>query len=125
MCSPNTETGRTFIVSTHIIEEAANVFEKVIILDQGRLRLVEDTAELISRFFAVSGKEEEVDAACATLKVHHSDMMGRSKTAYVELQAGDSIKHYIEGRELDAHVLSLQRLFVAMCGDEAPMGEAR
>lgn len=120
-----TETGRTFIVSTHIIEEAANVFEKVIIIDQGRLRLVEDTAELVSRFFAVSGKEEEVDAACAGLKIHHSDMMGRSKTAYVELQPGDNIKHYTEGRELDAHALSLQKLFVAMCGDEAPLGEGK
>ena len=28
---------RTFIVSTHIIEEAASVFERVIILDQGRV----------------------------------------------------------------------------------------
>ena len=31
------ETGRTFLVSTHIIEEAASVFEQVIILDQGRI----------------------------------------------------------------------------------------
>ena len=30
-------TGRTFIVSTHIIEEAASVFEQVIILDEGRI----------------------------------------------------------------------------------------
>lgn len=27
------ETGRTFVVSTHIIEEAADIFEEVIILD--------------------------------------------------------------------------------------------
>ena len=29
------QTGRTFLVSTHIIEEAASVFEQVIILDEG------------------------------------------------------------------------------------------
>ena len=32
-----TETGRTFIISTHIIEEAASVFERVIILDEGKI----------------------------------------------------------------------------------------
>ena len=29
------ETGRTFVISTHIIEEAAGVFERVIVLDEG------------------------------------------------------------------------------------------
>ena len=30
-----TETGRTFVVSTHIIEEASDIFEEVIIVDKG------------------------------------------------------------------------------------------
>ena len=38
---------RTFIVSTHIIEEAANVFERVIILDQGRVLEDAPTDELV------------------------------------------------------------------------------
>ena len=31
------ETNRTFVISTHIIEEAAGVFERVIVLDEGRV----------------------------------------------------------------------------------------
>ena len=31
------QTGRTFVISTHIIEEAAGVFERVIVLDEGRV----------------------------------------------------------------------------------------
>lgn len=33
------QTGRTFVVSTHIIEEAADVFEEVIIVDHGKTLL--------------------------------------------------------------------------------------
>lgn len=43
------QTGRTFLVSTHIIEEAASVFEQVIILDQGRILENSPTEELVER----------------------------------------------------------------------------
>lgn len=41
-----TETGRTFVVSTHIIEEASDIFEEVIIVDKGEILLKENTQEL-------------------------------------------------------------------------------
>ena len=44
-----TETGRTFVLSTHIIEEAADVMEEVIILDRGKILLKENTQELVDR----------------------------------------------------------------------------
>lgn len=113
------ETGRAFVISTHIIEEAANIFEKVILLQDGRLRLMEDTDELVSRFWAVSGREDEVDAACTGLTVYHTDRMGRAKTAYVSTAPGQDIRPLIAGREVDLAPLSLQKLFVAVCGDEA------
>ena len=40
------ENGRTFIISTHIIEEAAKVFEEVIILKDKCVYLKENTVEL-------------------------------------------------------------------------------
>ncbi|WP_243165817.1 ABC transporter ATP-binding protein [Anaerofilum hominis] len=120
-----TETGRTFIVSTHIIEEAANVFEKVIILHEGRLKLVEDTVGLVARFWAVSGREDEVDAACAGLDVHHVDRMGRGKTAYVSTEPGGDIRRCTDGHAVDIAPLSLQKLFVALCGDETAEGETK
>lgn len=120
-----TETGRTFIVSTHIIEEAANVFEKVIILHEGRLKLVEDTVGLVARFWAVSGREDEVDAACTGLDVHHVDRMGRGKTAYVSTEPGGDIRRCTDGYAVDIAPLSLQKLFVALCGDETAEGEIK
>ena len=34
-------TGRTFVISTHIIEEAASLFERVIIIDDGEIKFEE------------------------------------------------------------------------------------
>ena len=56
-----TESGRTFVISTHIIEEAADLFEEVIFLHQGKILLKENTQELLERCIYVSGRAEEVD----------------------------------------------------------------
>lgn len=58
-----TESGRTFVISTHIIEEASDVLEEVIMLDKGQIILKENTQALLERAVHVSGKEDVVDAA--------------------------------------------------------------
>ena len=44
-----TESGRTFVVSTHIIEEAADLFEEVIFLHEGEILLKENTQDLLEQ----------------------------------------------------------------------------
>ena len=109
-------TGRTFIVSTHIIEEAANVFEEVIFLKDGEILLKEDTQELLDRTVHVSGLAEEVDAACTGLEIHHAEQMGRSKGVTVLLSGDQQIA---DGYDVTVQPVSLQNLFVALCGREA------
>lgn len=109
-------TGRTFIVSTHIIEEAANVFEEVIFLKDGDILLKEDTQELLDRAVHVSGLAEEVDSACAGLEIHHVEQLGRSKGVTVLLADGEQIA---DGYDVTVQPVSLQNLFVALCGREA------
>ncbi len=110
------ETGRTFIISTHIIEEAATVFEKVIILDEGRIIENTDTEELISQFHYVSGREDVVDEVTRGLTVLSTQQMGRHKTVVVR---GQGIK-LAEAQEADVDVspMTLQKVFVALCGHE-------
>ena len=110
-----TETGRTFIVSTHIIEEAADILEEVIVLHEGKLLLMEETQALLDRVRHVSGKAEEVDAATAGLELHHTETVGRSKGVTVFLQPGQSID---AGREVSIQPVNLQRVFMALCGEE-------
>lgn len=112
-----TETGRTFVVSTHIIEEAADVFEEVIIVKQGKILLKENTQELLDRSYHISGHAEEVERATAFLEVHHEETLGRSKGVTVLLQPGQSIP---EQYDISVQRLSLQKVFVALCGEEVP-----
>lgn len=110
------ETGRTFVISTHIIEEAADVMEEVIMLDRGKIILKENTQELIDRAYYVTGLAEQVDNAVAGMECHHAESMGRSKGVTVLLREGEQID-----RQYDVTVqpLSLQKIFVALCGEEA------
>ena len=108
-------SGRTFVVSTHIIEEAADVLEEVIILHEGRVLIEADTQAFVDSAVHVSGKIEEVDAATAGLEVHHPETVGRSKGVTVFLKPGEQVD---ESRDVSVQPVNLQRAFVALCGEE-------
>lgn len=108
-------SGRTFVVSTHIIEEAADVLEEVVILHEGKILLKENTQTFVDSAVHVSGKAEEVDAATAGLEVHHPETIGRSKGITVFLKPGQAVD---ESRDVSVQPVSLQRAFVALCGEE-------
>lgn len=111
-----TESGRTFVVSTHIIEEAADVLEEVIILHEGRILLKANTQEFVDSAVYVSGKIEDVDAATKGLDVHHAEVIGRSKGVTVFLKDGESVD---ESYDVSVQSVNLQKAFVALCGEEA------
>ena len=110
------ETGRTFIVSTHIIEEAANIFERVVILDEGRV--IEDcpTDELVDQFRYVSGEEAAVTAALQSCGAQalSAQSLGRHKMLAVRGSAAQFAA--LEAAGLSVEPMSLQNLFVALCG---------
>ena len=108
-------SGRTFVVSTHIIEEAADVLEEVVILHEGKILLKENTQTFVDSAVHVSGKAEEVDAATAGLEVHYPETIGRSKGVTVFLKPGQAVD---ESRDVSIQPVSLQRAFVALCGEE-------
>jgi len=110
-----TESGRTFVVSTHIIEEAADILEEIIILHEGKVLLEGDTQAFVASALHVSGKAEEVDAATAGLEVHHAETLGRSKGVTVFLKPGQRVD---ESRDVSVQPVSLQKAFVALCGEE-------
>ena len=109
------ETNRTFVVSTHIIEEAASVFEKVIILDEGKILEDTPTEELVSQFVYVSGREDQVDEVCRELQVLSEEHFGRHKTVTVRCTPEEQA--ILAGTEdIDVAPLNLQKVFVALCG---------
>jgi ABC-2 type transport system ATP-binding protein len=108
------QTGRTFVVSTHIIEEASSVFENVIVLNDGRIVENSPTEDLIDQFRYISGRDDVVDAVCQGLEVLHVHQMGRHKTAAVR---GSGVKLQAAYQaDVDVSPMNLQNVFVALCG---------
>jgi ABC-2 type transport system ATP-binding protein len=62
---------RTFVVSTHIVDEAAKAFDEVIILNEGTVLRKENTEELLERHRIVSGREDQMDGFLKHYKVIH------------------------------------------------------
>lgn len=110
-----TESGRTFVISTHIIEEASDLFEEVIFLQKGRILLKENTQELLEHCVYVSGKAEEVEQAVKGKEIHHQETIGRSKGVMVRLKEKENLEQ-TEGITLQP--MTLQKVFVSLCGEE-------
>lgn len=109
------ESGRTFVISTHIIEEAADVFEEVIFLHDKDILLKDNTVELLDKCVHISGIKEDVEASIAGLNVVKRENIGKSMAATVILEADQSIKR---SPEITIQPVSLQNLFIDLCGRE-------
>lgn len=115
-----TETGRTFIISTHIIEEAANVFEKVIVMKEGAIAEVAETESFVASFSFVSGKDEDVAAVCAQLgasKVLHTEHFGRQTGVALRASLA-AAQQAAAGRDVDVSPVNLQKAFVYLAGEK-------
>ncbi len=110
-----TESNRTFVISTHIIEEASDLMEEVIVIKKGELLLKENTQDLLERSYHVSGLAEVVDKATEGYEKHHEEKMGRSKSVTILLQPGQKLP---EGYEVSIQPVNLEKLFIALCGAE-------
>lgn len=104
---------RTIVISTHLIDEVANVVEKVVIIKQGRVIVDSDRDELLSKGYAVSGTIGNVDAYIQDRNVLGADVLGGLKTAYI---LGTPSRASL-GNDLTLSRLDLQKLFIKMTND--------
>jgi ABC-2 type transport system ATP-binding protein len=77
------ENPRTFVISTHLIEEVANLIEHVLVIDQGRLIVDDEAEKILGEAYVISGPEDKVDEYTEGLNVIGSDKLARIKASYV------------------------------------------
>jgi ABC-2 type transport system ATP-binding protein len=106
------EHPRTIILSTHLIEEVAGLFERVIIIDNGRLVLHEDADELRGRGVTVTGETPAVEAFVAGRVVLSRQRLGGTSAAtlYGDLGGDDRVNAKAAGLALGP--VGVQDLFV-------------
>ena len=108
---------RTVILSTHLIEELAGLFEEVIIIDRGRLVLHEDTDTFRARGVAVTGPVEAVDSFVAQRRVLVEQRLGgvRQATLYGRLDEDEVVRAKAAGLTLAP--VGVQDLFVHLTSE--------
>lgn len=104
------ETGNTFVISTHLIEEISTIIEDIIIIKDGKVIKEETCEELLKNGYTVSGKVSTIDSFIQGKNVIGCDTLGGLKTAYI-LGSYDSTSL---PDDIDISKLDLQKLFIQL-----------
>jgi ABC-2 type transport system ATP-binding protein len=109
---------RTVILSTHLIEESADVFDEIVLIKNGRL--IEQTAvdDLKQQACAVSGRADAVDAATMGCRVIHNECIGTMKIACVYGETDGARKRQWQAAGLELSPVPIQKLFIYLTGEE-------
>lgn len=106
------EEPKTIIISTHLIEEIADILEEAIIIKSGKVVLKESVEELLSSAYRVSGEGSKVDRYIEGKTYIGEETMGKFKSVTVL----DSNKDVGLAKELDLEFskAELQKLFISL-----------
>ncbi len=103
---------RTFVVSTHLIEEVASLFETVTIIDEGRLVLQASADDLRARGAAVTGPAATVAAFTDDLEVLATSTLGPTRRDTVFGELDDEVRRAARAAGLELGPVPIQDLFV-------------
>ncbi|MCC6855643.1 MAG: ABC transporter ATP-binding protein, partial [Microbacteriaceae bacterium] len=107
------EHPRTVVLSTHLIDEVANLLEHVLVIDQGRIIIDEDADSLRGSATTVVGTRAAVDAFVEGREILHRDGLGGLATVTVAgLDERERAEASAAGLELGA--VSLQQLIIRL-----------
>lgn len=106
------EHPRTIVLSSHLIDEIANLLEHVVVIDKGRILLNEDAESLRGSAVAVTGSREKVDAFINGHQVLHRDTMGSLASVTIRARLGDTERAMAAELGLELSAVPLQQLVV-------------
>jgi len=102
-------TPRLIILSTHLVDEASELFEEVYIMHEGKLILQQSYEELQSRVFKVKGKLEDVERYIAGQQILHRSQFMKE---YIAVIMSDGQEHDHTGLKREA--VKLQELLILL-----------
>lgn len=103
------EHPRTFVISTHLIDEIANIVEHVFVLDQHQIVIDGDVSDILAQSYAVTGPQADVVTYTTGLNIIGQDALGGITAHYVygDLDDNRPIPDTVKVEHLD-----LQKLFI-------------
>ncbi len=106
------ETPRTIVLSSHLIDEVANLLEHVLVLDRGRLILNSSSDDVRGSAVNIVGPTETVTALTRGREVIHSESLGRVTSVTVMGRLSREEQNAMQAAGLDLAPVSLQQLVV-------------
>jgi ABC-2 type transport system ATP-binding protein len=113
------EHPRTVVLSTHLIDEVADLLEHVLMLDRGRVVLDAPADDVRGTAMTVSGAATAVEEFVADRPVWHRQRLGARATVTVAGPLGAAAQARARALHLSLEPLSLQQLLVHAAGSSA------
>lgn len=108
------EQPKTIVVSTHLIDEIADVLEEIIIIKDGEIILAEPVDKVLLLGYKVSGDFTKVDKYTQHKNVIREETMGRFKAATVYQNLDNVDKESIESLGLEIATVKLQEIIISL-----------
>jgi ABC-2 type transport system ATP-binding protein len=109
---------RTFVLSTHLIDEVADLLEDVVILDHGRVLAHEAADDMRARGTEVTGPADAVEDLIAGLRVLSSRRLGNTRAVVVTDPLDPDRLAAASAAGVEVGPIPLQDLFVHLTDTE-------
>ncbi|GAA4193567.1 ABC transporter ATP-binding protein [Microbacterium oryzae] len=112
LLSDYAEHPRTVLLSSHLIDEVANLIERVLVIDDGRIIMDESTDDARAQATNIVGDASAVEAAIRGREVIHRESLGRVTSATFIGRLDALERAALSAAGLDLAPVSLQQLIV-------------
>lgn len=124
-----THSPRTVVLSSHLIDEVANLLDHVIVIDQGRILIDAEADALRGSAATVVGPAPKVDAFLAGMKVLHREALGPLASVTVDErltpgQRADAARLGLELAPVSLQQLVIRKTLVNHPSRRVPGGDA-
>ncbi|GAA4348441.1 ABC transporter ATP-binding protein [Angustibacter luteus] len=106
------EHPRTVVLSTHLIDEVADLLEHVVLVDHGQVLVDADADELRAGAVVISGPSAVVAEVVNGRRVLHCEQMAGLARVTVRTRAADDVRTQARTAGLTVEPLSLQQLVI-------------
>ena len=104
--------GRTFVLSTHLIDEVARALDYAVMIDAGTLLCEGSVDEITERYCSVSGAPDAVRDATQGFKILREEELAGSLVRHIMLPHKEEAEAVGAAPGVQSARMSLQRLFV-------------
>ena len=106
------DPGRTFLLSTHLIDEVARVLDSAVMIDKGHLLCQAQMEDINRIYMSVSGAPDAVRQETEGMTILREEVVAGSLVRHLRLKSVTDGQRLKEEGKVQIAPISLQRLFV-------------